>query len=140
MLSAINRCIREKVTFFTELDDHITRVIDPHASVDMKTIEQRLEDLQQTLMDRISNGESYEDIANEIEVVKEEKLQAELARAKTDNSVLRIQAMHDFLQAQTGTLTVLDDALVHRMVKTITVYDTKIDVTFTSGVSVSIKQ
>lgn len=140
VLSAINRCIKDKGCFFAELEDRITHVIDHESSVDMKSIEQRLEDLQQMLMDRISNREPYEDVANEIDAVKEEKMQAELAQAKTDNQILRIQAMRDFLQAQTGILTTLDDALVRRMVDTITIHDKKIDVRFTSGVSVSIKQ
>lgn len=140
VLSAINRCIRDKESFFTELQDRITQVIAQHASTDTKDIDQELESLQQTLMERISHNEAYEDVANEIDVLKDQKLQIELQQAKIDNSIMRIKAMREFLQKQTGMLVALDDALVRRMVETITIFDTKIEVKFTSGVSVSIKK
>lgn len=82
----------------------------------------------------------YEDVANEIYRLREEKQKTLLQCANRDELLKRIDDMNKFLREQPTALTEYDEALVRRLIEKVTVFEDKFTVEFKSGVNVEINE
>lgn len=86
---------------------------------------------------KLANAKAdYEDVANEIYRLREEKQKTLLQCASRDDLLKRIDDMNNFLREQPTALTEYDEALVRRLIEKVTVYEDKFTVEFKSGVTV----
>jgi site-specific DNA recombinase len=82
----------------------------------------------------------YEDVADEIHCLREEKQKSQLENAGRDELRKRIADMDTFLREQPTTVTAYDVPLVRRLIEKVTVYEGKFTVEFKSGVAVDVNE
>lgn len=99
-------------------------------------IDTRLEVLQAELLKLATSKSDYEDVAEEIHRLRDEKQKAQLESAGRDETRKRIADMKAFLQKQDASVTEFDEALVRRLIEKVTVYEGRFVVMFRSGVEV----
>jgi len=86
-----------------------------------------------------SSKVDYEDVADEIYRLREEKQKVQLESAGRDDLKKRISDMDTFLLEQPTAITEYDEQLVRRLVEKVTVYENRFTVEFKSGVTVDVE-
>ena len=102
-------------------------------------IDERLEKLQQELIDKAHREEEYNGIVGEIVRLRDLKQQSEKEVIVRDEQIRRITELQDFIRGQPDGLVEFDEKLVRRLVAQVTVYDGKFAVELKSGVAVEIE-
>ena len=97
-----------------------------------------MEELQQELLKRANAGQDYEDLADEIDHLREKKQEVMAENAEREGQKQRIVEMQQFLAKQTEQIEEYDENLVRRMVEKIMVYEDKFTVEFKSNTSVDV--
>lgn len=87
---------------------------------------------------RANAKQDYNDLADEIDRLREMKQNAMVENAGREGLKQRIAEMKQFLAEQTERIEEYDESLVRRMVERITVYEDKFTVEFKSGTSVDV--
>lgn len=86
-----------------------------------------------------SSKTDYEDVADEIYRLHEQKQKALVENAGRDEQRKRISDMSAFLQEQPTAITEYDEQLVRRLIEKVTVYEDRFTVEFKSGVTVDVE-
>ncbi|MGE5661065.1 MAG: site-specific recombinase, partial [Ignavibacteriales bacterium] len=94
---------------------------------------------QKELLKRSNAKKDYNDLADEIDRLREQKQNAMAGNAEREGLKQRIAEMKAFLAEQTEQIEEYDESLVRRMVEKVTVYEEKFMVEFKSGVQINIK-
>lgn len=105
----------------------------------MTEIDTRLAELQTQLLKLASSKADYEDVADEIYRLREQKQKAQVENAGRDELRKRIADMSAFLQEQPAVIAKYDELLVRRLIEKVTVYEDKFAVEFKSGVTVDVE-
>lgn len=140
VLKAINTMILDNNSYMEILQNNIAAVIRQSAAADAKAIDQRLLNLQQELLKKANSKEAYDEIADEIFRLREEKSKSETDSASRDEQLSRITQLMDYLKSQSVELTEFDEALCRRLIRKITVFDDRFNVEFKSGVNIDIAE
>lgn len=90
------------------------------------------------LLKRANAKQDYNDLADEIDRLREMKQNAMVENAGREGLKQRIAEMKQFLAEQTERIEEYDESFVRRMVERITVYEDKFTVEFKSGTSVDV--
>lgn len=91
-------------------------------------------------MKRTGARADYEDVAEEIYRLREEKQKLQLESAVRDEQKKRIADMGTFLREQPTALTEYDEPLVRRLVEKVTIYEDEFIVEFKSGVTADVNE
>ena len=105
----------------------------------MESLDAKLEELQQELLKRANARQDYEDLADEIDLLREQKQNAMAENAEREGLKQRIAEMQQFLAEQRGTIQVYDEQVVRKLIEKITVHDEKVTVVFKSGMEIDVK-
>jgi site-specific DNA recombinase len=140
LIKAINETLGEKDTFLSILENNIATVISQDNNQALAIIEKRLEELQAELLKLASTKSDYEDVADEIYTLREEKQKVQVDSASKDEIKKRIAEMSTFLKDQVTTITEYDEALVRRLIEKVTIHEDKFTVEFKSGLTVDIEE
>lgn len=140
LVTAINNTLSGKDTFLTTLQNNITTVLSKENDQTLTDIDNRLEELQTQLLKLASSKADYEDVAEEIYHLREQKQKAQVENAGRDELRKRIADMSAFLQEQPTTITEYDEQLIRRLIENVTVYEDKFTVEFKSGVTVDVEE
>ncbi len=89
-------------------------------------------------MRRVNTKTDYDDIADEIAKLKDEKQQAELTEIRQEDLKKRFSDMCAFMQQQTYFLINYDEGLVRRLIEKVIVDEDTITIAFKSGLSVNL--
>lgn len=103
-------------------------------------VDKRLAELQEELLKRTGARVDYEDVAEEIYRLREEKQKLQLEGAGRDEQKKHIADMSTFLRKQPTALTEYDEPLVRRLIEKVTIYEDKFTVEFKSGLMVDVKE
>ena len=103
-------------------------------------IDKRLEELQTEFLKLASSKADYEDVAEEIYSLREQKQNVQMESAERDEVRKRIADMSAFLREQPTAITEYDEPLVRRLIEKVTVYEDKFTVEFKSGVMVDVEE
>ena len=87
-----------------------------------------------------SSKADYEDVADEIYRLREEKQKVQLESAGRDDLKKRISDMNIFLREQPTAITEYDEPLIRRLIEKITAYEDKFTVEFKSSVTVDVNE
>ena len=90
-------------------------------------------------MKLVASKFDYEDVADEINRLREEKQKAQIESAGRDETRKRMADMKAFLRKQDTVATTFDEALVRRLIEKVTVYEGRFVITFRSGVEVEME-
>ena len=135
VLSAINELLGDKPGYKEQLQRNILAAIRPDSG-EQDEIDRRLAELQQELLKKAGRNENYDDVADEILRLREQKQQSAMDTSARDEQIRRINELQDFIGSQPTRLTEFDENLVKRWVKRITVYEDRIAVELKSGICV----
>lgn len=138
-MQALNRILGEKDEILTVLQENIAAVVRESTAVNTVGINERLEKLQQELIDKAHREEEYNGIVEEIVRLRDLKQQSEKEVIVRDEQIRRITELQDFISQQPGGLAEFDEKLVRRLVARVTVHDGKFAVELKSGVTVEIE-
>ena len=140
IITAINEALSGKDAFLATLQNNISIVLSRENNQVLIDIDARLEELQTQLLKLASSKADYEDVADEIYRLREQKQKAQVESAGRDEQKKRIADMGTFLREQPTALTEYDEPLVRRLVEKVTVYEEKFTVEFKSGVTVDVNE
>ncbi|OYQ65382.1 recombinase zinc beta ribbon domain-containing protein [Aerococcus sp. 1KP-2016] len=140
LIKAINEALGKKDSFLSILDNNIATVISQDNNQALADIEKRLEELQVELLKLASTKSDYEDVADEIYTLREEKQKVQVNSASKDEIKKRIAEMSAFLNQQPTSITEYDEALVRRLIEKVTIHEGKFTVEFKSGLTVDIEE
>ncbi|MEF9917414.1 MAG: zinc ribbon domain-containing protein [Lachnospiraceae bacterium] len=138
VVMAINMALGGKEDMLAVLEENIAMVLALEDETSMESIDAKLEEQQQKLLKRANAGQDYEDLADEIDSLREKKQKAMADNAEREGMKQQIAEMQQFLVGQTEQIEKYDENLVRRMVEKITVYEDKFTVEFKSGTSVDV--
>lgn len=137
VLSAINELLGDKPGYQEQLQQNIAEAI-RSSSTATDEIDEKLAALQQELLQRANNKESYDAVADEILRLRDLKQQNAMDTSARDEQIRRINELQDFIRQQPTHLTEFDETLVKRWIKQITIWDDRITVELKSGVNIDI--
>jgi site-specific DNA recombinase len=140
LVAAINQTWCDKDTFLATLQRNIEAVLESEKGQPLTDIDKRLAELQEELLKRTGARADYEDVAEEIYRLREDKQKLQQESAGRDEQKKRIADMGTFLQEQPTALTEYDEPLVRRLVEKVIVYEDKFTVEFKSGVTVDVDE
>lgn len=100
----------------------------------------RMNQLQQELIDRTESRQNYDDLVEEILLLREQQEQNTMDEAAKAEHRDRIQELCHFINSQPRSITKFDGTLVRKLLKDVKVYDVFIEFRFKSGTSVIIEK
>lgn len=139
-VDAINKLLGQKDDFLITLKENIETVISETDNNLVYEIDKRLEELQKDLLRLANSKEDYNDIADEIYRLRDERHKVLAEEAGKKGSKQRLEEMVDFLNEQSTLLEEYDEQLVRRLIEKITVYNDKLTIEFKSGVEIDIEK
>lgn len=139
VIKAINIALGGKDDMLVALEQNIASVLALEDEGSMESINAKLEKLQKELLKRANAKEDYNDLADEIDHLRELKQNAMAENAEREGLKQRIAKMQEFLAEQTEKIEEYDESLVRRMIEKVTVYEEKFMVEFKSGTSVDVE-
>lgn len=140
LVAAINKTWCDKDTFLATLQKNIETVLESEKGQPLTDVDKRLVELQEELLKRTGARVDYEDVAEEIYRLREDKQKLQLESAGRDEQKKRIADMGTFLREQPTTLTGYDEPLVRRLIEKVIVFEDKFTVEFKSGVTVDVDE
>lgn len=138
VVKAINQTIGDRDEMFTVLEENIKMVLALEDESSLESINARLEETQRELLKRANSRQNYNDLADEIDHLRELKQAALTENAEREGLKQRIAEMKQFLTEQTEQIEKYDEFLVRRMIEKITVYKDRCTIEFKSGTSIDI--
>lgn len=139
VVKAINTALGGKDEMLTALEKNIAMVLALEDETSMESLDAKLEELQQELLKRANARQDYEDLADEIDLLREQKQNAMAENAEREGLKQRIAEMQQFLAEQRGTIQEYDEQIVRKLIEKITVHDEKVTVVFKSGMENDVK-
>lgn len=92
------------------------------------------------LLKKANAKQNYDDLADEIEVLREQKHAVMVESAERESIKKRVAEMQQFLAEQKLEITEYDERLVRQLIEKITVYEDRFEVMFKSQITVEIKR
>lgn len=135
---AINQAFGCKDTFLPALQSNIEKVISGGADSEEAIIDTRLEELQKELLKRANSKMDYEDIAEKIYDLREQKQSVLEKVAAREGDKQRMEDMITFLNEQPLEIEEHDENLVRRLIQKVIVYEDKYAVAFKSRMEIDI--
>jgi len=140
VIKAINMALGGKDDMLVTLEQNIASVLALEDEGSMESINAKLGELQKELLKRANAKKDYNDLADEIDRLRELKQNAMAENAERQGLKQRIAEMQEFLAEQKEQIEEYDESLVRRMVEKVTVYEGKFMVEFKSGTSMDVER
>lgn len=138
VVQAVNQLLREKNSVIDTVKNNILKVVGNGGNNLTATIDSRIKDLEQKVVELAKNDKSYDSFLVQLDNLKKEKarlLEADIVCKKESEMLSGIMA---FLDNQADEIAEYDDMLTRRLIKEIAVHDDKALVTFKHGQLVEI--
>ena len=101
-------------------------------------IDERLQELQKELLKKANNKEAYDEIADEIFKLREQREKCTVDTVARDAQIARINELQDFIKQQPAHLGAFDEPLVKRWLERIIVWEDHFTVELKSGLKIEI--
>ncbi|MCW6652355.1 hypothetical protein NHG24_01125 [Aerococcaceae bacterium NML210727] len=119
-------------------DDVTTVLFDDKRS--LNGIDSRIKILQKELEVCIHLNKDYEHITTELDELLVLKNKVQLENDNSEGIQNRVEELNEFIQAQTTILDYFDEGIVRKIVSTVVVGDSTIEVIFKTGDSIKMKK
>ena len=139
VVQAINTLLGDTSTYQAQLQQNIAKVIRSAQQKTADGIDERLQELQKELLKKANNKEAYDEIADEIFKLREQREKCTVDTAARDTQIARINELQDFIKQQHAHLETFDEALVKRWLKRIIVWEDHFTVELKSGLKIDIE-
>lgn len=138
-ITALNQLITDSESYLPILQNNIASVLMMSNPDSAESIQARIDELQQQIIDKASRQEDYDDAAQEVLRLREQKEKAMLNDTSRSEALDRIHELQDFITAQPSEITEFDESLVKHLLEKVIVFDRKLVFEFKSGVSVEVE-
>lgn len=138
-VSALNQLIGGSEEYLKILHENIASVLRMNNPDSLESIDARLGELQRELIGRADRREDYDDIANEIFRLREQREKSMLDDTARSEYLNRMKELQDFIKKQPSSITEFDETLVRHLLARITVHDDYLEFRFKSDVTVEIE-
>lgn len=138
-MGILNELLGDREGYQRQLQQNIAAVIHSSATESTDAIDEKLLALQQELLKKAHNKEAYDEIADEIFQLREQKQRTAVNTVARDEQIKRITALQDFIRSQPAELTEFDETLVRRWFKQIVIHEDHYTVELKSGLKVDIE-
>lgn len=139
VVQAINTLLGDKSTYQAQLQQNIAKVIREAQKTTADGIDEQLMELQKELLQKANNKEAYDEIADQIFKLREQREKCTVDTAARDAQIARINELQDFIKQQRTDLVEFNEALVKRWLKQITVWEDHFTVELKSGLKIDIE-
>lgn len=139
VVQAINTLLGNKSTYQVQLQQNIAKVIRNAQKNTADGIDEQLMELQKKLLQKAHNKEAYDEIAEQIFQLREQREKCTVDTAARDAQIKRINDLQDFIKQQRTNLAKFDEALVKRWLKQIIVWEDHFTVELKSGLKIDIE-
>ncbi len=139
VVQAINTLLGDKSTYQAQLQQNIAKVIREAQKNNTDGIDEQLMELQKELLEKANNKEAYDEIADQIFKLREQRENCTVDTAARDTQIVRITDLQDFIKQQRTDLAEFDESLVKRWLKQITVWEDHFTVELKSGLKIDIE-
>lgn len=140
VITALNELLGDKSKYQQQLQQNIASVIRASAAITTDGIDEQLMELQKELLKKANNKEAYDEIADQIFKLREQRENCTVDTAARDAQIQRINELQDFIKQQSATLEVFDETLVKRWLKQITIWNDHCTVELKSGLKVDVER
>ena len=138
-VAALNQMIGDSGEYLQILQDNLEEALTVGKSANILKIDEQLRKLQQELTIRTENHQGYDDIAEEIFRLKEQREQLMMDETTRFDYKERINDLKKFIATSDHSITEYDETLARHMLSKITIFDDHIVFAFKSGVIVSVE-
>ena len=139
VVQAINTLLGDTSTYQAQLQQNIAKVIRSAQQKTADGIDERLQELQKELLKKANNKEAYDEIADEIFTLREQREKCTVDTAARDAQISRINELQDFIKQQSAHLDAFDEVLVKRWLERIIVREDHFTVELKSGLKIDIE-
>ena len=139
VVQAINTLLGDTSTYQAQLQQNIAKVIRSAQQKTADGIDERLQELQKELLKKANNKEAYDEIADEIFKLQEQREKCTVDTAARDAQISRINELQDFIKQQSAHLDAFDEVLVKRWLERIIVREDHFTVELKSGLKIDIE-
>lgn len=140
IVKAIKQMLGDKSNYQTQLQLNIASVIRASQATSVENIDEKLMALQHEIIQKAQSKEAYDEIADQIVKLREERQQLAVDTSVLDDQIERIKEIQDFIRSQRTDITEFDEALIRRWIKHITVYEDHFTVELKSGLSIDVDE
>lgn len=140
IVKAIKQMLGDKSNYQTQLQLNIASVIRASQATSVENIDEKLMALPHEIILKAQSKEAYDEIADEIVKLREERQQLAVDTSVLDDQIERIKEIQDFIRSQRTDITEFDEALIRRWIKHITVYEDHFTVELKSGLSIDVDE
>lgn len=140
IVKAIKQMLGDKSNYQTQLQLNIASVIRTSQATSVENIDEKLMALPHEIIQKAQSKEAYDEIADEIVKLREERQQLAVDTSVLDDQIERIKEIQDFIRSQRTDITEFDEALIRRWIKHITVYEDHFTVELKSGLSIDVDE
>ena len=140
IVKAIKQMLGDKSNYQTQLQLNIASVIRASQATSVENIDEKLMALPHEIIQKAQSKEAYDEIADEIVKLREERQQLAVDTSVLDDQIERIKEIQDFIRSQRTDITEFDEALIRRWIKHITVYEDHFTVELKSGLSIDVDE
>lgn len=139
VVQTINTLLGDKSTYQAQLQQNIAKVIREAQKATADGIGEQLMELQKELLKKANNKEAYDEIADRIFKLREQRQKCTVDTAARNALIARINDLQDFIKEQRTDLAKFDETLVKRWLGQITVWDEYFTVELKSGFSLDLE-
>ena len=132
-VSALNQLISDSDSYLPVLQKNIAAVLMMGNPESAESIQARINELQQTIINKASRQEDYDAEAKEVLRLREQKERAMQNDTSRNENLDRIRELQKFITSQPDTITEFDETLVRHLLEKVTVFDHKLVFEFRSG-------
>ena len=104
-----------------------------------KLLSSAVSETKEKLLKKANNKEAYDEVADEIFKLREQREKCTVDTAARDTQIARINELQDFIKQQPAHLGAFDEPLVKRWLERITVWEDHFTVELKSGLKIDIE-
>lgn len=139
-VKAINKALGGREDMMKGLQENIEKILSESFNTAVQEIDSRLLELQKKLLKKTKAKQNYDNLADEIEALREQKHAVMVESVEWEGIKKRAAEMQQFLAEQKSEITEYDESLVRQLIEKIMVYEDRFEVMFKSQTTVEIKR
>ena len=138
VMTAINRLLAGGDNMIKTLEENIHAVIGNTTEYKISELNILLEEKQKELISLANKGKAYEFLADEIDELREKRLNLLVEDASLSGENERIKELIEFIRANKYRTKNFDDKLIRKLIQNVTVYDDHFVICFKSGIEIEV--
>ena len=139
VVMAVNEVYADQDAYLPQLKINIQKALGMNNSGPVAELDAKIADLEQEILERTMARKDCDDLGEEVLRLREEKHKLQLEDAGKENMRQRIVELETVLAGINGKVEEYDDALVRKLIESITVYDDHYKVEFKSGIEIEVR-